>query len=485
MKRDLLESLRRGDALSLRQQLALVARLSLPAMLAQVSSVFMQYIDASMVGQLGANESAAIGLVSSSSWLLGGVCMSAATGFTVQVAQRIGAGEQKTAREILAQSFAVTLLICALLMALGAAVSGGLPRWLGGGEAICADASRYFLVFSLSLPLRQIVALAGGMLRCSGNMRAPSLLNVLMCGLDVVFNALLIFPAREVSLLGMQFTLPGANLGVTGAALGTALAELVVAALMLFALLGRSPMLRLRRGEKLRFHKPHIVTALKIALPVAFERIVMSGAQVVATRIVAPFGTIAIAANSFAVTAESLCYMPGQGISDAATTLVGQSFGAKRLDMTRRLGYLCTGLGMAVMTLTGVLMYALAPEMIGILSPVEEIRALGAQVLRIEAFAEPFFAAAIVAAGVLRGVGDTFVPSCISFFSMWAVRLPLAALLAPSMGLRGVWVAMCIELCVRGALFLARLKSKRWLESKGDRRFFSRRQEKADRAQNH
>ncbi len=461
-REDLLEPVRSGRDMRVREQLALVARLSLPAMLAQISSVMMQYIDASMVGRLGAEQSAAIGLVSSSTWLFGGVCMSAATGFTVQVAQQIGAGESRAARDIMRQSFAVTMAICAVLTALGVSVSAALPVWLGGDASIRGNASLYFLIFALSLPVRQIIALAGGMLRCSGNMRAPSFLNILMCALDVVLNAVLIFPTREVAVFGIAFTLPGAGLGVAGAALGTAAAEIIVAALMLYVLLKKSPILRLRGGEKLVFRGEYLRKALKIALPVAVERIMMSGAQVVSTGIIAPFGNVSIAANSFAVTAESLCYMPGHGVADAATAIVGQSFGAGREGLTRRLGRLSVLLGMAVMTLSGVLMYLFAPAMIGILSPVPEIRELGAEVLRIEAFAEPFFAAAIVAAGVFRGTGDTFVPSCLNFISMWLVRLPAAALLAPRMGLRGVWVAMCVELCVRGSLFLLRLRGKKW-----------------------
>lgn len=103
--------------------------------------------------------------------------------------------------------------------------------------------------------------------------------------------------------------------------------------------------------------------------------------------------------------------------------------------------------------------------MIGILSPDPEIIALGAMALRIEAFAEPLYAVSIVASGVFQGAGDTLIPSCMNFFSMWAVRLPLAAFLAPRLGLRGVWIAMCVELCIRGLLFLIRLASKRWLKA--------------------
>jgi len=194
------------------------------------------------------------------------------------------------------------------------------------------------------------------------------------------------------------------------------------------------------------------------------ERIIMCGAQIMSTVIVAPLGIYAIAANAFAITAESLCYMPGYGIADAATTLVGQSLGAKRHDLARSFARITVVMGMAVMTVMGAIMYLAAPLMIGVMTPVPEVVSLGVSILRIEAFAEPMFAAAIVAYGVFIGAGDTLVPATMNFVSIWAVRLTLAALLAPSMGLHGVWIAMCIELCFRGMIFLARMKWGRWIK---------------------
>jgi Na+-driven multidrug efflux pump len=173
-------------------------------------------------------------------------------------------------------------------------------------------------------------------------------------------------------------------------------------------------------------------------------------------------GVFAIAANSFAVTAESLCYMPGYGIGDAATTLVGQSYGARRPELVRRFGLISVGLGMAVMSLMGVLLYVGAPWAMAVLSPVEEIQRLGTEVLRIEAWAEPMFAASIVAYGVFVGVGRTMVPALMNFGSIWLVRLPLAALLARTYGLRGVWMAMCVELIFRGVIFLIKLLGTKW-----------------------
>ncbi|MDD3369066.1 MAG: MATE family efflux transporter [Lachnospiraceae bacterium] len=463
MKSNLLGQLRSGEKLSFRSQLLLTIQLSIPAIMAQLSAIVMQYIDASMVGRLGANDSASIGLVASSTWLMGGLCSAASIGFTVQVAQFIGAGKEKEARGIVRQGLVAVLIFSTLLLMAGVAISAALPVWLGGKDEITQNASVYFMIFSCYLPIHQLNTAAGGMLQCSGNMKVPSILHVIMCGLDVVFNAVLIFPSQMIAVAGFSIWIPGAGLGVMGAALGTALAEAVIMLFMLSFLLVRSSTLHLRRSEKLHFSIAELKRAGKIAVPVGFEQVIMCGAQIMATRIVSPLGTIAIAANSFSVTAESLCYMPGYGIGTAATTLIGQGIGAKRQDLTKRLGWLTTLLGMVVMAVSGGLMYVFAPQMIGMISPDPEIRALGTEILRIEAFAEPMYAASIVASGVFRGAGDTFVPSCLNFCSMWFVRIPLSAFLAPRMGLRGVWIAMCIELCVRGVLFLVRLSGKRWM----------------------
>lgn len=151
-------------------------------------------------------------------------------------------------------------------------------------------------------------------------------------------------------------------------------------------------------------------------------------------------------------------------MADAATTLVGQSIGARRRRLTRSFAHITVFMGMCVMGLMGILMYWFAPQIIGLMTPVGEIRELGVMVLRIEAFAEPMFAASIVAYGVFVGAADTVVPCLMNFFSIWAVRLSLAALLAPSLGLKGVWIAMCVELCFRGMIFLICLKREKWLK---------------------
>lgn len=445
---NLSDLLKEKNSISTGEQIKIVWSLSVPGILAQISSIVMQYIDAAMVGSLGAAASASIGLVASSTWLLGGLVMACSSGFSVQIAQAVGAGSNQRARNILRQAIIFCALFSLILAALGVSAAGFIPSWLGGGEEIRKDASVYFLVFALCLPVMQMNSLMGNSLECSGNMRVPGILNALMCLMDVIFNFLFI------KIMG---------LGVCGAALGTACAETLCAVLMIYFTCIKSPVLSLRsrkfkdREASWRMHRECVSRAAKISLPMALEQAALSGAMVMTTRIISPLGTTALAANSFAVTAEALCYMPGYGIGHAATTLVGQSFGARRNDLAKRFAWVSVLAGMTIMGVMGVAMYFLCPAVFSFLTPDNEVRALGTQVLRIELWAEPLFGASIICSGALRGAGDTLIPGIMNLMSIWGVRLTTAFFLTKTMGLKGAWIAMCVELCFRGAIFLIRL----------------------------
>ena len=446
----LLSYIREGRTMTQREKLWLIVSLSIPSILAQISATVMFFIDASMVGHLGAKASAAIGLVETTGWLMGGLASAANMGFSVQVAHFIGANDFESARRVLRQSMVCCFIWALMISTTAVVISPFLPYWLGGTEEIASDASLYFAIFGLCGIFFQMEGLAGSMLKCSGNMKIPSVLNIGMCVMDVCFNYIFIY------ILEM---------GVVGAAIGTGLAMLITAALMMYFLLFRSKMLALKgRPGSFKPKEDTIRTAFKIGAPMGLQHMMMGGAYIVSTVIVAPLGTIAIAAHSLAITVESLCYMPGYGIAEAATTLVGQGIGAGQKLLTRSFARMSVGLGIAVMTVMGLLMWIFAPELMSIMSPVEEVIALGTEVLRIEAWAEPMFAAAIVCNGVFIGAGDTIIPAIMSLGSMWAVRLTLAASLAPKYGLKGVWTAMAIELTFRGSIFLARLFKGRWAE---------------------
>lgn len=472
MKEDLALLLASPDAFrSLRSRIAIVMSLTWPAVLAQMSNIVMEYIDAAMVGSLGSLQAASIGLVATSTWLIWGLGAAACTGFAVQVAHRIGAGDDDGARGVFRRSLLVLFLFGLLLAVVGLAVSIRLPYWLGGTESIATMSTHYFAIFSAGMPLMCLTFLCVSTLRSSGNMLVPGLVNVVLCFLDVAFNFFLIFPTRTAQIFGTTITIPGAGLGVAGAATGTVLAYSVGGIYCFYYLVWRSPRLcHPFRGKRvahgLRFGREVLRRAVTISWPVALERVVMCGAQILVTTIVAPLGNAAIAANAFAVTAESLCYAPGYGVSDAATTLVGQSLGAGRKDMALSFARISVISGMVVMGILGCVMWILAPEMMMIFSSDETILSLGTTALRTEAWAEPMFGAAIVIYGVFVGAGYTVVPACLNFSSIWVVRITLCAILAPTLGLYGVWLAMCIEICFRGTLFLIALFRRKWLHAK-------------------
>ncbi len=442
--------------MSWQEKLRLTVLLSLPAMVAQISSVAMQIIDAAMLGHLGTKESAAVGLVSTTIWLFGGLCSAFAAGFSVQVAHYVGAEDLRGARNIIRQGLFSGLVFSLLLALIGLFIAPHLPVWLGADKEIHAGASEYFSIVAAALPVLEINMLAAGSLRCSGNIKIPSFLNALMCVLDVIFNYLFIFVF---------------HMGTAGAAYGTFLAYAITMSLMIYFMTAKDQQLRFSLDTELtgkwnftRYipNKNTMKRAFTIGSPISLERGVMCGAQIAITGIIAPLGSVAIAANTFGINIESVCYMPGYGISEAATTLVGQSLGAKRKDLMRSFAWISVCLGMAIMALMGILMAVFAPEMMQMVTTDNGVVELGAEVLRIEAWAEPMFAASIVAYGAFVGSGKTLVPSLMNLGSIWIVRLTLALLLAPSMGLQGVWIAMCIELCWRGAAFLFRLRGRSW-----------------------
>lgn len=460
----LLLKIRNGDIMSSNDKLNLIFQLSLPSILAQVTNVMMFFIDQAMVGRLGAQAAASIGLVESTTWLFGGIAGAVSMGFSVQVAHFIGANDFEKARQVVRHGIITAFCMSLLIMLIAAIVSQPLPYWLRGGADIAPDASRYFLIFAMAAPFFQMNNLASSLLKCEGNMRIPSLLSVIVCVLDVVFNFLLIFPSRSISLFGIDIFIPGAGLGVTGAAIGTGLAYVVVSLTQSWMAFFRSKILSVRiNRERFVFVGSYLRNAFNIGAPMALQMFLMSSAQVISTAIVAPLGNFAIAANTFAITAESLCYMPGYGIGDAATTLIGQSMGAGRSDLCRSFARMTVWSGMIIMAVMGVVMYFFAHDMMAIMTPVSEIQQLGAQSLRIEAFAEPMYAASIVTYSVCVGAGDTLRPALINLSSMWFVRLTLAYLLAKDYGLPGVWTAMAIELTFRGTLFLIRLYRGKWM----------------------
>lgn len=479
-KEILLGQLRNGDNLSTGQQIRLAMILAVPAILAQLSMCLMNYIDAAMVGRLGSAQAAAVGLVTSTIWIFGSFCYANSSGFSVQIAHRCGARDFEGARSIFRQGLLTVLGASVVLCALGLGISGALPRWLGGTPEIIGDAAAYFRIWVAFIPFFQLAAFCEAALIATGNVKISSIISMTMCIFDVAFNCIFIF------LLEM---------GVKGAALGTGLALTAGAVWLLISAMRTTELKQNRHwgwllptmkntgsittarveyktaeagtGEEAAdvSRKATVLRALHISWPLWMQNLVVRGAYIAATVIVAPLGTIAIAANSFAIIAEGFCYLPGYGMQDAASTLVGQSLGAGRKDMARRFSFITISSGATMMTFLAVFMWIFAPQIMGLLTPDQAVIDLGAKCLRIEAWAELLFGVSIVANGCFVGAGSTLFPSVANLVSMWVIRIGLALLLIPRHGLEGYWVAMATELSVKGIVFAIRIRGNRWLHA--------------------
>ena len=211
--------MRRGEQVPLRHTMQVVLTLSIPSILQQIVVTAVEYIDAAMVGHIGASATASIGIVSSSTWLMHGMLAGLYMSFAIQVAQYLGADRQDDARGVLRQSMIFNLVVGLAAAAFGIGISRFLPGWLGADPSLQADASAYFAIWSASLPFLMIMGTYSSMLRSSGDALTPGLISVLTCVLDVIFNFCLINPTREMVVFGRTMTVWGLA-GGTGRSTG-------------------------------------------------------------------------------------------------------------------------------------------------------------------------------------------------------------------------------------------------------------------------
>ncbi len=440
--------------------------LAWPTIIEQILQTAVNYVDTAMVGSLGTQATAAIGVCTSTIWLIMGVMNGAAVGYSVMVARRIGEGNTEEARTTIRQAMLAILAIGLSLTALvELIVAPNLPIWMGAEESVRPLSVAYFRVIGAGYLFNTALIISSNILRCMGDTKTPLKFNIMTNVINVIGNFLLIFPTRELTVFDVTFTMPGAGLGVTGAAIATALATAFSASCLTLTLFRRKGPLQIHLREDYRPRMDIIKQAIRLGVPSFLERATISVGQICTTAMIAGLGTAAMAAHQLANTGESLCYMPIFGFATAATTLVAQNLGAGDKERAYAQGKWCNWMAVGVMCCTSVIMFLFAPSIIDIFSNDQQVITLGARVLRIEAFAEPFFAIGSVVGGVLRGAGDTKWPFYISLAGMWLLRVPVAFLLIRffSWGLEAVWVGMALDLMTRGLISLWRFQKRGWV----------------------
>ncbi|MBS4785415.1 MAG: MATE family efflux transporter, partial [Clostridiales bacterium] len=305
-----------------------VLRLSLPAILEQIMFTAVTYVDTAMVGVLGKEATAAVGINSSCVWLIGGILSAMGVGFSVQVAQKAGANDLEGARDVVRTAVFTCFFVGIVAGIFTQIIAPYIPIWMGGEPEVIPLAQQYVRIYLMGLPFSILAMVFSPTMRSLGNMKTPMILNITGNLINCVLNFFFIYDTRQVLLFGKEVTIWGAGWGVSGAAFGTAASNTFVGLFMFSAVLLYNNPLKVPLRTCLHPRKNIILRMIGIGTPVAFERAVVASGQIVSTRIVTNLGTLPLAAHHLANTAESISYLPGEGIAYASTTLVGQSIGA-------------------------------------------------------------------------------------------------------------------------------------------------------------
>ena len=221
-----------------------VCMLSWPTVLEQALQTGAQYVDTAMVGRIGMQASAAVGLTASAMWLITGPLAAIGMGVLSCISKAIGAEDRQKAGIACNQTVLLTLATGVLFGAIALGISPFLPDWLGAGREIRRDAFRYFFITSLPMVFRAAAVIFGAAIRATGNTRTPMKITAISLLVNISLNYFLISPSRVLFLGPLRFHIWGGGLGVTGAAVATALAYVLNGVLM-FAALGRSPYFRI------------------------------------------------------------------------------------------------------------------------------------------------------------------------------------------------------------------------------------------------
>jgi len=450
-------------SLQIGRRLPVLWHLAWPAIIEQIMGTLVSFMDTAMVGALGKNATAAVSINAASIWLINSTLAGIGIGYSVQVANAVGAGDKAKARAVMRQGILAVIVVGLAVLLLMEGLAAFIPRWLGAEPEVYPQAVTYLRIYSLGLPFATVLAIFSAILRCMGDTRTPLLLNTGANVLNVLLNFFLIYETRPL----WGITMPGAGMGVGGAALASALSLCFAAVLMLLKVfLDKKHPIRCSKEENYRPDRAIIRQAMHLGLPCIGERATVNLGQVCMTWVVAQVGTVALAANQIAVTAEAICYLPAYGIASAATAMVGQAVGAGNKEDARAYGTLSAMLSFVICVGCSVVLFAAAVPLATLFTPDQAVIAETAKVLRIVSFCEPFFALSIVYAAALRGAHDVRVPMFISLATMWGVRVTLAFLLVFVFhwGLEGVWGAMTLELIARGLLCWLRWRQGKWVD---------------------
>lgn len=415
-----------------------VFRLSLPVLLSSLFQRLVGIVDIFLTGGLGAAAIAATGLGQLLIYCTMTIFWGLATGTTVVIAHRTGAGRLEEARQAAGTAVLFCLGLTTVVSVAGAYGGGELVRLMGAPPEVLLLADEYIRLVFLWLIWTTGVNILSAIMHGAGDTRTP------MTGILLVniLHVLLAWP-----LIYGTFGMPA--LGVKGAAIAINLSEFIGCFYLLWQAF-RKGYLRIGLPDPQSF-----VRIWQVGWPVALERVAQQSGQLVYSSVIIAYGTTAYAAHQIGLSIESLSFMPGAGMGIAAATLMGQSLGARKYQRAHANHVEALRLAMVVMGAMALIFLLIPHYLVAIFTSDPEVIRQGTVFLRIVAFAQIPLAVSFVYAGSLRGAGDTFYVFIVTLLTMWGVRVLLAWIAGPvlHLSLYAVWGVFLVDWYVRAVAF--------------------------------
>lgn len=437
--------------------------LAWPIFLEQVLTSLVQAVDTAMVGSMGAIATTAVSISQSPNMLVNGAVMAMGIGFTSLIARSVGAGKKERAKSLIRQAILMVFVMGIPLSVLFFLLARKIPLWMGGAPEILDAAEVYNRIIAFSMCFRCLTMVLTAIYRGYGDSKTPMKINVMVNLANVAGNYLMIFPTREIDVLGHLFIMPGLGWGVTGAAASTSISTIIGALILLIMCFTRKSEMQISIKDSFAPDWNELKEAARLGFPAMVQRALMNGSHIIVTSTVATLGTAAVAAQSLSATAESLSFMPGFAFGTAVTTLYGQSLGAKRPDMAHDFLIRTMKLGSVIMAFMTCVLFFGSARIISIFTPDAEVIAIGSIWLKILAVIQIPQTIAFCVSGALQGAGDTKTPLYVTFASMWGVRILgiMLCIYVLHLGLYSICVCMCTDNVVRCVLFLIQYYKKK------------------------
>ena len=420
--------------------------LSIPTVIEEVLATLLQYVDTAMVGRLGEQATASVSITTTINWLVGSMAGAIGTAVLAMISRAVGSGDKDRIRRLSGQAFFLATGCGGILGSICLFLSPYIPVWMGAEKAIQAQASAYFFIISIPMVFRTYTTILGASIRATQNTRTPMMISMTANGLNVVLNYILIYKV---------------HLGVTGAAIASAVSYSVSGLLMFYAY-RKNNLLRWEWGS-LSLEIPLMKECAKIGVPVLGTSMTSCMGYVVFAGLVTGMGTTIFAAHSIAVTAETIFYIPGYGLRTATSALVGAALGERNQEKLKETGNLSVALTVALMCLSGLTLYLVAYPLMRLFTPSEGVASLGAAMLRLVALSEPFFGLMIVLEGIFYGLGRTKYAFMAETFSMWGIRIFFTFLCVKvwNLDLTAVWLCMIGDNVCKALLFVLPVMTKK------------------------